>query len=232
MERTMRTPLAKRVLPSYTRGEEIFNMVTHIVGGAFGIAYLVLCVVFAALYGDAYGVVSAAVYGASCVLLFTMSSLYHGLSPEKAVTGKKVMQVLDHCTIFFLIAGTYTPISLCVLRRENTALGWVVFGLVWATAILGITLNAIDLKKYKRFSMIAYIALGWCALFTLPALIRGIGLAGFLFLLAGGILYTVGAVFYIADKKKPRPYLHGIFHIFVVLGSILHFFCILFYVIL
>ena len=146
-----RTKLADRILPTYTKGEEIFNMVSHIVGGAFVIAVTVLCVVFAAIHHNAYGVISGSIYGTTMILLYTMSSIYHGLRPNKA---KKVFQVIDHCTIFLLIAGSYTPFTLCTFREYNPALGWSIFGIIWAVAILGIVVNAIDLKKYRVFSMI------------------------------------------------------------------------------
>ena len=150
-----RTKIKDRVLPSYTKGEEIFNMTSHIVGAVLGIVTTVLCIVIAASHHSAYGVVSSSIYGATMIILYTMSSIYHGLSPRKS-TGKKVLQVLDHCTIFLLIAGSYTPIALCAFREYNTALGWTMFGVVWAVAILGIVLNSIDLEKYKKFSMICY----------------------------------------------------------------------------
>lgn len=221
-----RTALADRQLPDYTKGEEIFNMVTHIVGGALGVAYLTLCVIFAALHGNVWGVVGGSVYGASVTALFTMSSVYHGVVPPKA---KKVLQVIDHCTIYFMIAGTYTPYTLCTLRKINPALGWTVFGIVWAIAALAVTLTAIDLKKYRVFSMICYLGMGWCIIFTAVPLFRELGVAGSVFLVAGGVLYTVGAVLYGLGKKK--RYMHSVFHIFVVLASILHFFGIFFYVI-
>ena len=194
-----RIKLKDRVLPDYTRGEEIFNMVSHIVGGGFGVIALVTCVIKAFIGFDAYGIVSAFIYGFSMVILYTMSSVYHGLKPEKA---KKVMQVIDHCTIFLLIAGTYTPISLVALRRENTALGWVIFGVVWGFSALGITLNAIDLKKYSVFSMICYIGVGWCIIFPLKTAVHAIGMPGFWWLLAGGISYTVGSILYGAASKR------------------------------
>ncbi|MBQ2286350.1 MAG: hemolysin III family protein [Acutalibacteraceae bacterium] len=222
-----RTRIKDRVLPDYTRGEEIFNMVSHIVGGAFGIAALATCVVKAFLNGDPYQVVSAFIYGFSMVMLYTVSSVYHGLIPE---TAKKVMQVIDHCTVFILIAGTYTPVSLCALREHSTPLGWTVFGIVWGVSALGITLNAIDLKKYRIFSGICYIALGWCIVFTGKTAINAIGKAGFLWLLAGGISYTVGAVLYGIAGKSVHRYMHSVFHIFVVIGSILQYFCILLYI--
>ena len=222
-----RTKIKDRVLPDYTRGEEIFNMVSHIVGGAFGIAALATCVVKAFLNGDPYQIVSAFIYGFSMVLLYTVSSVYHGLIPE---TAKKVMQVIDHCTVFILIAGTYTPVSLCSLRTHNTPLGWTVFGIVWGVSALGITLNAIDLKKYRVFSGICYIALGWCIVFTGKTAIDAIGKTGFLWLLAGGISYTVGAVLYGIAGRSVHRYMHSVFHIFVVIGSILQYFCALFYI--
>ena len=186
-----RTKLKDRQLPDYTKGEEIFNMVTHIVGGALGIAYLVLCVIYAATHSDPYAVVSSAIYGASVVVLFSVSAIYHGLHPSK---GKKVMQVLDHCVIYFMIAGTYTPITLCALRENSPALGWTVFGVVWGMSAFAALLNAIDLKKYKVFSIISYLAIGWCVVFTVKPVYESIGFEGFLWLLAGGVLYTVGAV--------------------------------------
>ena len=221
-----RTKLADRVLPSYTKGEEVFNMVSHIVGGSLGIVYLALCVIFAALHGNPWGVVGSAIYGASVIMLFTMSSVYHGVRPEKA---KKVLQVIDHCTIYFMIAGTYTPFTLCTLRLISPVMGWVVFGVIWGMAALAVTLTAIDLKKYSKFSMICYIGMGWCIVFTAVPLLRALGFAGSALLLGGGIMYTVGAVLYGLGKKK--PYVHSIFHIFVVLASVMHFFCIFFYVI-
>lgn len=221
-----RTKLADRKLPDYTRGEEIFNMVSHIVGGALGIAALVLCVIISALKGSAMAVVSSSIYGASLVMLYTMSSVYHGLRCEK---GKKVMQVIDHCTIYFLIAGTYTPISLCGIMRADPVMAWVIFGVVWGFAALAATLTAIDLKKYQKFSMICYIGMGWCIVFAAKATIAAIPLGGLVLLLTGGVAYTVGAVLYGAGKK--HRYMHSIFHLFVVAGSVLHFFCILFYVI-
>ena len=222
-----RTKLIDRKLPDYTRGEEIFNMVSHIVGGAFGIVALATCVVKAFLNGDPYQVVGAFIYGFSMIILYTISSVYHGLIPPMA---KKVMQVIDHCSVFILIAGTYTPIALVPLREYSTALGWTIFGIVWGVSALGITLNAIDLKKYNVFSVICYIALGWCIVFTGKRGVDAIGLKGFLWLLAGGISYTVGAVLYGIAGHSVHRYMHSVFHIFVVIGSILQYFCVIFYI--
>ena len=222
-----RIKLKERKLPDYTRGEEIFNMVTHIVGGAFAIAIAVLCIVFAAVKHNVYGVISGAIFGSMMIVLYTMSSVYHGLSPK--IKAKRVFRVLDHCTIFFLIAGTYTPFALCTLREYNTALGWVYFGVVWGLAALGITFTAINLEKYKVFSMILYLAIGWIIAPVIPILVKTIGKGGIVFLVLGGISYTIGAVLYGIGKKK--RYMHSVFHIFIVIGSLLHFFCIFFYVI-
>ena len=222
-----RIKLADRILPTYTKGEEIFNMVSHIVGGVAGIATIVLCSVFAGIKGNAYGVVSGVIFGVSMLFLYTMSSLYHALKPNSK--SKKVFQILDHCAIFVLIAGSYTPFALCTLREYNTALGWVIFGIVQGMAVLGIVLNAIDLKKYKTFSMICYLVMGWCIIYRIHLLPALLGITGFILLLTGGIAYTIGAVLYGIGKKK--KWMHSIFHIFILMGSILHFFCILFYVV-
>lgn len=220
-----RTKLADRRLPDYTKGEEIFNMVTHIVGGGFGIFALLSCVIVSVMHHNVWGVIGGTVYGFALVLLYTMSSVYHGLHPNM---GKKVMQVMDHCTIYFLIAGTYTPILLCSIREFSPGLAWLIFGLEWGCAALGITFTAIDLKKYNVLSMICYIGMGWCIIAAGKTAITAIGEQGFHWLLAGGIAYTVGVVLYGLGVKI--RYMHSVFHIFVVLGSILQYVCIIGYV--
>ncbi len=222
-----RTKLKDRLLPNYTNGEEIFNMVSHIVGGGLAIIILALCVTKSFLNHDAYQIVGSFIYGFSMVIVYTMSSVYHGLKPK---TAKKVMQIIDHCAIFLLIAGTYTPIVFSSLRLKSIALCWVVFGVVWGVSALGITLNAIDLKKYNLFSMICYIALGWCIILTGKTAVTAMGITAFLWILSGGIAYTIGAVFYVLAAKKQIKYIHSIFHLFVVLGSILQFIGIFFYI--
>lgn len=219
-----RTKLSDRTLPDYTRGEEIMNMVTHIVGGGLSVIALVLCIIRAALNHNLYGVIGSIVYGITMIALYTMSSVYHGLRPG---TGKKVLQVLDHCTIYFLIAGTYTVISLSALRSVSPIIGWSVFVLEWLLTALAVTLTAIDLKKYELFSMICYIGMGWCVIFFLPVAMEALTPPGFWLLFAGGIAYTIGAVLYGIGAKK--RWMHSVFHIFVVLGSILQFFSILLY---
>ena len=222
-----RIKLADRILPTYTKGEEIFNMVSHIVGGVAGIVTIVLCSVFGAIRNNAYGVVSGVIFGVSMIFLYTMSSLYHGLKPNSK--SKKIFQILDHCAIFVLIAGSYTPFALCTLREYSTALGWVIFGVIWGFAILGITLNSIDLKKYKKFSMICYLAMGWCIIVRGDLLPTLLGIPGFALLLAGGLVYTLGAVLYGLGKK--HKYIHSMFHLCVFFGNVLHVLCVLMYVI-
>ena len=221
-----RTKLKDRILPQYTKGEEIFNMTSHIVGAALGIVALVLCVIFAAINKNAYGVVSGAIYGATMIILYTMSSIYHGLSPKRY--SKRVFQVLDHCSIFLLIAGSYTPFSLCTLREYDTATGWTIFGVIWGVAILGIILNSIDIKKFKKFSMLCYLIMGWCIIVKINLLPTLLGNIGFGLLLAGGIAYSIGAGLYAIGKK--HKWMHSVFHLFILLGSLLQFFCILLYV--
>ena len=217
-----RTKLKDRALPDYTRGEEIFNMVSHIVGGAFAIAALVLCLVFS---NDGWGIAGSTVFGIALIAQYCMSSVYHGLAPNM---GKKVMQVLDHCTIYLLIAGTYTPILLSAMRPIDPVASWILLGVVWGLAALAITLTAIDLKKYAVFSMICYIGMGWCIVFKIPLLIQAVGWGGFWLILLGGVCYTVGAVLYGLGRTK--KYMHSVFHLCVVAGSVLHLLAILIYV--
>lgn len=221
-----RTKLTDRVLPDYSRGEEITNTVTHIVGGALGIAGLVLCVTFAALRHNLYGIVSSAVYGVSLVALYTVSSVYHGIAPGM---GKKVMQVIDHCTIYFLIAGSYTVVVLSALRPVYPRLAWGIFFFEWGLAAAAVTLTAIDLKIYNAFSMTCYIGMGWAIIPFARQVMEVMTTSGFTLLLLGGIAYTIGAVLYgIGARKK---WMHSVFHVFVVLGSVLQFFAVLLYAI-
>ncbi len=221
-----RTKLKDRLLPDYTHGEEVFNMVSHIVGGGLGVAYLVLCVIFSAVKGNVWGVVGSAIYGASVICLFTVSSVYHGVTHPMA---KKVLQVIDHCTIYFMIAGTYTPIALSSLREYNAFFGWGVFGFVWGVSAIAATFTAIDHHKYRKFSMVCYLALGWCIIVAFKQTWEALTTGGIVFLLLGGVLYSIGAALYGAGKKK--RYIHSLFHLFVDAASLMHFFCIFFYVI-
>ena len=221
-----RTPLAQRLLPDYTWAEELTNMITHIVGGAFGVVALILCVARAASHQDVLAVWMSAIYCLSMIALYTMSSVYHGL---RSGTGKKVLQVIDHCTIYLLIAGTYTPVVMCALRPVYPAIGWGLMIFVWSLAILATVLTAIDLDKYSVFSMVCYIGIGWAILPFMGQVYAVLGRTGFLLLLFGGIAYTVGAITYGIGSKM--HWMHPVFHLFVLLGSVLHFLTVYLYVI-
>ncbi len=218
--------MAKKNICGYTLGEEIFSSVSHGVGALLGIAALVLLTIFAAINGDALDVVGVCIYGASLIVLYTISTLYHSLTNE---TAKKVFKVLDHCSIYLLIAGTFTPMCFSVMR----SLGWksaLLITLIWLAAILGIVLYACFPKKLKILHIILYVSMGWSVLFLMKDLIATLKLAQAIstlyFLLAGGIAYTAGVIFYVFKKVK---YFHSVFHLFVLAGSICHFFSVLFY---
>lgn len=213
-----RTPLPERQLPRYTPGEEFFNMISHIVGGVFGILALIACIAISFRHRNPWAVTSSAIYGVSMITLYTMSSLYHGLH---AGTGKKVFQILDHCTIYFMIAGTYTPIVLTAIRPVYPAWGWALFALVWGLAAMGATFTAIDLKKYSVLSMVCYIGMGWCIIIALKPTLATVPIPALLWILTGGIVYTIGAALYGLGKR--HRYIHGVFHVFVLLASILQF---------
>ena len=215
-------------LPNYTKGEELFNAISHIVGGAFGIVALVIGLVVACIYSNAYGVVSMAIYGSSMILLYTMSSIYHFLRKNKA---KKLFRIFDHCTIYLLIAGTYTPYCLVTLR-EAGAWGWTIFYIVWICAVLGIISNAINMHNpiIKALSMICYISMGWCIVIALGPLLDNLPMKGFVWLLLGGLMYTIGAIFYMFGSKK--KYIHSVWHLFCLAGTALQFVSILLYVLM
>lgn len=217
-----RTKLRDRSLPVYSAGEELMNTLTHALGGVLGFVALTLCVHRAAAWRGPEETAGAAIYGCCLIILYSISSVYHGLRPS---TAKKVMQVLDHCAIYFLIAGSYSIVCLGVIRREIPALGWSVLALEWALCAVATVLTAIDLKRYQVFSMICYIGMGWAIIPVAPLLLRIMGLSGFLLLLGGGISYTVGAVLFGLKKK----WMHSVFHVFVVLGSVLQFFAFYWY---
>lgn len=220
-----RTKLSDRVLPRYTRGEEIMNTVTHIVGGGFGCIMLTFCILKPILFTRFSDLSAAIIYGLSLISVYTISSIYHGLYPS---TGKKVMQVIDHCMIYFLIAGTYTPILICRFIPAYPAIGIFLLLLEWGLGITAATLTAIDLKKFKVFSMICYIFMGWGIILFLPQAVAALGRSCFTLILIGGIIYSVGAVLFgLGTKIK---WMHSVFHIFVILGSILHFIGIIEYV--
>ena len=207
-------------IPKYSLSEELLNAISHGVGAIFGIVATVLCILKSV--GDPWKVVSSAIFGATMLLLYLMSCLYHALKVNKA---KRVFRVIDHCTIFLLIAGTYTPFTLVTLRGT---VGWWLFGSVWAIAILGITLNAIDLKKFSKISVACYLLMGWAILMAFRPLSENLAPGGISLLVWGGVVYTAGAILYgIGSKVK---YFHSVFHFFCLGGTVLHFLAIYLYV--
>jgi hemolysin III len=217
-----RTKLADRAMPGYSQGEELWNMVSHIAGAVLGFVALVWCLILA---NTPIEIITSIVYSMTMILLYTTSSIYHGLTDS---TAKRVFQVLDHCTIYLFIAGTYTIVMLCSVRLENAAIAWVVFAIEWVSAAIAVTLTAIDLERYRHFSLACYIVMGWAGVIAIKPAIRALGVPGSVLLLAGGISYTIGSILYVIGKKK--QYVHSVFHVFVLLGSLLNFFCVVFVV--
>ena len=202
----------------YTLGEEIFNSVSHGAGSLLSIAGTIILIIFSVIYANTWAVVSSCIYGASLIILYTISTLYHAITNEKA---KKFFRIMDHNTIFFLIAGTYTPLTLFCL---NGWLGWTLFGIVWGAAIIGIVLNSIDLERFRKPSVVCYILMGWVIILAIKPLMESIPQISLIFLLTGGVFYTVGVIFYAIKKIK---YFHSIWHLFTIAGSIFHYFSIL-----
>lgn len=213
----------KNDIPTYSKGEEIFNGVTHIVGGGLGVVFLTISLILEALHGgNALRLFALSVYGLSMIVLYVMSSLYHMIRPPRA---KRVMRVFDHCSIFFLIAGTYAPLIILGVSDRK---GYLLLGFVGLMAVLGITFNAIDLngKAVKILSYALYIVMGWCVILIFPELKETLPPATIVLLFSGGLFYTGGFVFYALGKRK--KWFHSIWHLFVLAGSILHFIAILF----
>lgn len=201
---------------------EKFNAITHLVGAVLAVAGTVALIVLASLQGDPWKIASVSIYGASLVLLYGFSTLYHSLRGR----AKDILRELDHDSIYLLIAGSYTPFCLVTLRGPW---GWSLFGVVWGLAVLGI-LQELWLKNSARvLSLVIYVVMGWVALVALVQLVHVLGPAGFAWLLAGGLFYTIGIVFYVIDKRYTHA--HGIWHLFVLAGSAAHYIAILLYVI-
>ena len=201
-----------------TTGEEIANAITHGIGALLAIAGLVVLVVMAVVDGTVWHVVSFSIFGATLVLLYFASTLYHSLARTRA---RVVFNKIDHISIYLLIAGTYTPFCLIALRGW---IGWTVFGIVWSCAILGAVLKAISIGTRVRLSTILYVLMGWVIIFAIKPLYDAISLNGFIFLMAGGVSYTLGTIFFLRDQVK---YNHSVWHLFVMGGSVLHFFAVL-----
>ncbi|MBR3750260.1 MAG: hemolysin III family protein [Clostridia bacterium] len=209
-------------IPKYTLGEELVSAISHGIGAVFGVVGLVLCLIKAVSTNDALRITCAAVYGSTLIVLYAMSTMYHSLKVNRA---KKVFRVIDHCSIYLLIAGTYTPYSLITLQGW---VGYAIFAAVWITAIVGIVFSAIDLKKFRAFAMTAYIAMGWVIILAIKPLIDSLATAGLWLLFIGGVAYTLGVLPFALGKK--HKYMHSMFHFFVLAGSILHFLSIYLYV--
>ena len=212
----------RTTLPFYSVGEEIANSVTHGVGIVLSVAGLAVLTAFASVFGTAWHIVSCSIYGVTQILLYTASTLYHGIPSPRA---KAVLRVLDHAAIFLLIAGTYTPFALVNL---GGALGWIIFGVVWGLAITGIALQAVLIRHRAILTVIPYVAMGWLAVFAVKPMVESIPPGGLALLTAGGLCYTLGCAFYVWRRL---PYHHAIWHVFVMAGSALHFFAVFFYVI-
>ncbi len=206
----------------YSLGEEIANSISHGVGTLLSLAGLVLLIVFSSFTGNPIKIVSVTIYGSTLFLLYLASTLYHSITNKKA---KRVLEIIDHSMIFLLIAGTYTPFTLVDLKG---LVGWTIFGLVWGIALVGIVFKVFFVRKFMILSTLAYILMGWIVVFAIKPLVNSLSLQGIFWLLAGGIFYTLGSIFYVYRKFK---YHHFIWHIFVVLGSFCHFVAIFRYVI-
>ena len=210
----------------YTVTEEISHSAIHAIGSHLGAAMLALMVVYGVQSGTQvpWKVVSGAVFGASIILLYTVSSIYHALTNERA---KQIMEIFDHIAIYLLIAGTYTPFTLVTLRETSPVIAWTIFGIVWGVALVGSINKLSNTGKWRKLSTLAYILMGWIVLIAIKPLIAAMPLGGLLLLLAGGLLYTLGTVFYL---WRIMPFHHAVWHLFVLGGTICHFLCILLYV--
>ena len=218
MSKIQRTPLKERPFPDYTHTEEMLNMSSHLFGVLCSIVMMWLAVDAALQSGSQTALVSGIVYVTTVFITMLGSSIYHGLPKGMP---KQVMRVVDHCNIFLTIAGTYTPIMLVGVCPINPAMGWSIFAIEWGLALIGVTLNAIDLKKYSKFSMTCYLGMGWCVIISIKDTIAAMTWPGFLWIIGGGVAFTIGAVLYNLGKKK--RYRHFVFHIFVLIGIVTQF---------
>jgi hemolysin III len=204
-----------------TKTNEQFNSISHLVGAALALAGAVVLVVSAAMDGGTKRIVAFSIYGASLFLLYLVSTLYHSLLGR----AKDIFRVLDHQAIYLLIAGTYTPVVLVTLKGSTS---WWMFGAIWSMAIVGLLMDAFPKRKSRLLSLILYVAMGWLIVLVIKPLLAVLPFAGFMWLLAGGLFYSFGIIFYVYDHRHSM--LHGVWHLFVLAGSICHYFSILFYV--
>ncbi len=220
--------MASNAIAQYTPGEETANAVTHVVGSHLGAAMVAILCYAAVMSGTdiAWKIVSSCIFGASTIFLYSISAAYHAVSHPPA---KKVLKVMDHMGIYFLIAGTYTPFCLQSLRSTgHAAIGWTIFGIEWAAVAAGVVFKVKTTGKFKKLSTFAYIVMGWVALAAIVPIFRALGWLGTMWLLIGGASYTLGTVFYL---WKSLPYHHFIWHMFVLAGTVCQFFSILWYVV-
>jgi hemolysin III len=212
---------SRKLKKYYTRGEEIANSITHGIGAGLSVAGLVILVVFAAIRGDVWRIVSFSIYGATLIILYLASTLYHSLPGPRT---KHIFQILDHSSIYLLIAGTYTPFALISLHGPW---GWSLFGVIWGLALLGIVFKSLLICRFKKLSVLMYILMGWLCLIVIKPMLVAVPTGGMLVLAGGGLLYTAGVVFYAWRSLK---FNHAIWHLFVLAGSVCHYFTILFFV--
>jgi len=213
--------MERKKITYYNPKEEKFNIISHAIGLVLSIAALTLLAVFSSIYGSAWHIVSFSIYGVSLIVLYSASTFYHYVQSPKL---RYRLNIFDHSAIYVLIAGTYTPFTLVVLKGW---VGWTIFGVSWGLALAGIILKLFFTGKYDKISTLAYVLMGWVVIFAIKPLINNLPFEGLIWLLAGGILYTVGAILYSIKNLK---YNHAIFHIFVLLGSFAHFITVFFYV--
>ncbi len=213
--------MQKVKIPKYSLSEELINAISHGIGAGLSIAALVLLIVHSK---NVISILSSITYGVSLIVLYTISCIYHSLSPK--LTGKKVLRVIDHCNVLLLEAGTYTPICTCLIKGK---LGLSLLIIIWVISIIAIVANAIDVDKYQGLSVVCHLAMGWGILLFYPLLKTLCPTVGLIYLILGGVMYTIGAILYGLGAKK--KYMHSIFHFFVLAGSIFHFFMIYLYVI-
>lgn len=206
----------------YSVGEEIAHAITHGIGIPLSIAGLVILVAFSALYGNAWHITSTSIYGATLILCYTASTLYHSIPHPRA---KRILQQIDHATIFLLIAGTYTPFALVNMRE---GWGWWLFGTVWSIAIIGMIFELFTQQRYKKVSLGLYLGLGWLALVAIKPMLETVGAGGLALLVVGGLFYSLGVIFYVWERLA---YNHAVWHLFVLAGSVFHFFAVFFYVV-
>lgn len=212
----------RAITAGYSSKEEIAHSITHGIGVLLSVIGLATLVVYSSMYGDAWHIVSSSIYGMTLIVLYTTSTLYHASTVPDF---KRLLQKLDHAAIFLLIAGTYTPFTLVSLRG---GWGWTLFGVVWAIAIAGIAMELMVKRRHKRISLSLYLGLGWIVMIAIVPLVANVETGGLILLLAGGLFYSLGVIFYV---WKTLVYHHAIWHLFVLAGSACHFFAVFHYVI-